>query len=827
MKRVLLTVSFWLLALGFINAQEAFYIYRHDGQFHGFFYDEVIEMRQSKIGVDSIENDKWVTQEIVLADTTYRIPIAVIDSIGFQQPEIKMNPNVKFLQKEGLAPYLFVVTENSMEFMNLPDNLVPHVGEIWMGLVTDSCTQRYTGWEGSFCLVVERVSHSSDYTYVAGRPIESLSEVLEQYITVEQIGVDQQGNIIRRIAGCTPDGIPRKIINESGSTRDLTIISFDGTYNKDLEINNNVKVDFTAETTLQVKLRASYNITLLHFNVTLTTDFVSTIKPSFGLTASTSFSKDLTDFVPIPGAIIFPAACPIFETYPIPTLFVHGEGNLSARINMPKVQLGVGVDFYIDNWSVPFPVGASLHLVPGDPGEPSSDMFEFSGEVKFNGYLQSGVKFQARINSASWMKKVFEIGIGLDIYCGPRLDGEFSYNFNTPPGSENYALLSNGFIKTTPLSLGLEASAKAKIGWDDENKVKFFESNLNIGEITWRLAPKFAPSECKIASENAVITLKPEPSFVIPYNMVRLGIYDGWSDEPFETYGPWAMVNIKEDDDFYATVPLEGLKARSYTAIPIVEGPDKKPIKAESGRVEFRVPYTLRVDQESIHFPEDRSNCPSVEITTNAYGTSINTLGASGSYFDSCWVDTINYEQGKYRMTFRRSNHRLFPIPASSATDSAHAICIQVGTCPDCVLKYIGASMEGGALPKNVHASGGNASFDGQVTATRSGNQISITGTRTADLISTDGGFNWVVADTSTDDQYVLKLTQTINMTLTDDGGDWQKDHYWASGTITKKIYDPQAGEYIDDVTHTFLAVEGNASGGFSGDGVQITFDYE
>ena len=816
MRRVLLAVSFWLLALGFVNAQEAFYIYRHDGQFHGFFYDEVIEMRQSKIGVDSIEYDKWVTQEVVLADTIYRIPIAVIDSIGFQQPEIKMNPNVKFLQKEGLAPYLFVVTENSMEFTNLPDNLVPHVGEIWMGLVTDSCTQRYVSWEGSFCLVVERVSHSSDYTYVACRQIESLSEVLEQYITVEQIGVDQQGNIIRRIAGCTPDGIPRKIINESGSTRDLTIISFDGTYNKDLKINNNdnVKVDFTAETTLQVKLRASYNITLLHFNVTLTTDFVSTIKPSFGLTASASFNKDLTDFVPIPGAIIFPAACPIFETYPIPTLFVRGEGNLSARINMPKVRLGVGVDFYIDNWSVPFPIGASLHLVPGDPGEPSSDIFDFSGEVKFNGFLQSGVKFQARINSASWMKKLFQFGIGLDLFCGPRLEGEFSYNFNTPAGSENYALLSNGFIKTTPLSLGLEASAKAKIGWDDENKVKFFESNLNIGEITWRLAPKFAPSECRIATNNAIISLKPEPSFVIPYNMVRLGIYDGWSDEPFETYGPWAMVNIKEDDDFYATVPLEGLKARSYTAIPIVEGPDKKPIKAESGRVEFRVPYTLRVDQESIYFPEDRSNCPSVEITTNAYGTNINSLYASGSYFDSCWVDTINYEQGKYRMTFRRSNRRLFPIPASSATDTAHAICIQVGRCPDCALKYIGASMETDKLPIYVTAYGGGRSassyarYEGDVTATRSGNQITITGTRT---------YN--------DSKYVI--TETINMTLTDAGDGWDRDHYWASGTVTRKVYDTWHEEYTADDSYTFNAVEGNEEG-FSedGDGVYVRFTY-
>ena len=91
-----------LLLIGsFAQAQEAFYIYRNDGDFNGFFYDEVVEMRYSKIGVDSVENDMFVTYEVELADTMYRIPLAAIDSIGFQQPEIKFNPRVKFIGKCG------------------------------------------------------------------------------------------------------------------------------------------------------------------------------------------------------------------------------------------------------------------------------------------------------------------------------------------------------------------------------------------------------------------------------------------------------------------------------------------------------------------------------------------------------------------------------------------------------------------------------------------------------------------------------------------------------------------------------------------------------
>lgn len=53
-----------------LKAQEAFYIYRNDGNFDGFFFDEVQSMSVSKFDLDSIEHDDYVVQDIVLADTT-------------------------------------------------------------------------------------------------------------------------------------------------------------------------------------------------------------------------------------------------------------------------------------------------------------------------------------------------------------------------------------------------------------------------------------------------------------------------------------------------------------------------------------------------------------------------------------------------------------------------------------------------------------------------------------------------------------------------------------------------------------------------------------
>ena len=56
----------------------AFYVYRNDGDFNGFFYDQVLEIRYSKFDQDMVEQEEHVMQEIVTSDSVYRIPLAAI-----------------------------------------------------------------------------------------------------------------------------------------------------------------------------------------------------------------------------------------------------------------------------------------------------------------------------------------------------------------------------------------------------------------------------------------------------------------------------------------------------------------------------------------------------------------------------------------------------------------------------------------------------------------------------------------------------------------------------------------------------------------------------
>ena len=69
------------------QTQDALYIYRNDGGFHGFFYGEIDRFEYSKVDTLGVEHDDFVVQEIYARDTVYRIPINAIDSIGFVTPE--------------------------------------------------------------------------------------------------------------------------------------------------------------------------------------------------------------------------------------------------------------------------------------------------------------------------------------------------------------------------------------------------------------------------------------------------------------------------------------------------------------------------------------------------------------------------------------------------------------------------------------------------------------------------------------------------------------------------------------------------------------------
>ncbi len=114
-----------------ITAQDAFYVYRNDGQFNTFRYDMVDSMKYSKVGIDQVIHEDFVVQEVYTSDSLYQIPLSVIDSIGFSTPKTIYSEDVMHLSGEILDYVIMADAEKlCVTFSaNTPTRLLPNVGE--------------------------------------------------------------------------------------------------------------------------------------------------------------------------------------------------------------------------------------------------------------------------------------------------------------------------------------------------------------------------------------------------------------------------------------------------------------------------------------------------------------------------------------------------------------------------------------------------------------------------------------------------------------------------------------------------------------------------
>ena len=131
MKRLYLILLFVVVTLSGMaqTIGEAFYVYRNDGQFNAFFRDEVDSIAYSHYDVDSVYYDENVTQLVYTADSLYRIPLAVIDSVAFVQPETIYREETQPLVGE-LFDYLIKADSLLLTFSaSMPVSLIPKIGD--------------------------------------------------------------------------------------------------------------------------------------------------------------------------------------------------------------------------------------------------------------------------------------------------------------------------------------------------------------------------------------------------------------------------------------------------------------------------------------------------------------------------------------------------------------------------------------------------------------------------------------------------------------------------------------------------------------------------
>lgn len=781
-----------------IEDGEAFYIYRNDGDFNGFFYDEVEEMRYSKLDLDSIEHNEYVVQEVVTADSIYRIPLAAIDSVGFVQPDIILNPKLKNLDELGITPYVYYYDDLTGSLRigeSIPSDILPQVGDVLVSYIG--------GWRfnnNSIGRKVTEVSHSNGLYYVSTESLEKMSDIFVQFISVEEVGYDKDGNAKRRLAGYNSIA-PRKEA-AGGFTKTLVDVSlsphltFYPTNNSSisLDINLGVKLalgmvyrvrgdDFFIKASLAEDLSASAGATL---NVTTSGEYEISVLPD-GVTS-----------------LKFPAFCPLFEIKPLPKGFFRYEGKLYAKATLPEMSTSLRQSFTIDS-DDPYLISFNFNERKKEPEQPSELVDTGDLNIGWNGFIQCGTKSNIGIFTNSWFSSIFTCYLGVDVYSGPKLEGNVNISAAALSNGDGAYSLKDCHFTFTPYSIDFEAKGKMSSLWGKDNVDRtLFDGNFSIAPMTLWMFPTFTGFDASISDDKKSIstTTFTDERRVFWKSQIGVGLYNQYEDKdnPILQYCNKKLYpGVAAPETYSLTFNVE--KPGRYKAMPILSTLDYV-IPIQSLAKEFSVSPYIEILNKEVEIPA-LGGSGSVQFRTN--GNYIRDPGQNiltdNTYNFSLPINTTFY---KNNYTFQiKADYIVYPGNGGSGTiigeTASDTFNVTQPAAPNLIYKY--AELSAGN-PINLGNSGfsyfGDDNYPHHHTCniSYSENSATISASGSSSREVTNGTQNWS-----------FNYSFTINLSERKVTG----GH--GSYTVTQNTTDSQGYSYHSTNKLTFSGASGTSNG--------------
>lgn len=111
------------------SVNKPFYVFRNDGMINTFFPREVDSIKYSFYDAENLLHEDIVTQIIYTQDSTYVLPLNIIDSISFITPETKYHEGVIVIDG-NMESYIMSVDGLTIYFSpNTPTNILPSLGD--------------------------------------------------------------------------------------------------------------------------------------------------------------------------------------------------------------------------------------------------------------------------------------------------------------------------------------------------------------------------------------------------------------------------------------------------------------------------------------------------------------------------------------------------------------------------------------------------------------------------------------------------------------------------------------------------------------------------
>ena len=593
MYKYILSAIFMLMAGQRLQAQEAFYIYRNDGDFNGFFYDEVKSMGYSKFDLDGIEHDVYVVQEIELEDTIYRIPLAAIDSVGFVQPDIILNDRfvdlgVRYSDPDNFPydPYMEIEISHLDPYVihwqcqydysgKIYNENLPRVGDVlyrhyWaLGEFNDEYGHYEGGIDGPFVGKVREVIPDPDYDDNDWRwliycdPVEDISDVFEQFITVEQLN-NRDGIANVRTAGM------HKIRRRVEGNKELTIVNLSGRFPFSRS-EDNWEMSLGLDLSLAVKARMTYKLTREDFYVNVKFEEDATVGTDFSIKGTI---RETTTWQIGKFPIYVPSFLPLFEINPAPGSFFKTSADVNMKVSSPHFGFHAEQSVTINGDGVTG--GSSSNCILADDG--------WGLELSLNGSVHTGMYFPFNIETNTWAKKIAWCSTGVDLYVGPKLSSSFTLDPVALAQNQNvYNAFKNTKISLTGATVALEGTAKFSAKGKKETSHKIFEAETNFVQRDLNLFPSFEQTDVEVKdntisrlvpAQYAEKTIKPR-GYSLPW-YVGVGAYDkdgnlvskwyNYSSGNVEVRGKYSAFNLFTE----ANGTLQ-LYDGEYKIVPLVE----------------------------------------------------------------------------------------------------------------------------------------------------------------------------------------------------------------------------------------------------------------
>lgn len=480
---------------------QAFYIYQHDGRMNGFFYDEVEKMTYSRFDTLGIEHDDYISQEIVTADSTYRIMLSAIDSIGFVQPEAKFNPRLRIYSQEGkyfdirdrICRYVTAGVnheENYIEFICwdvVPDSLMPKPGDIFANPSIDY------GWAKK----VKSVEIDGNSIYAYCEDIDDISDIFQQLIIVEEYGNDSNGNLVsRRVAGrpdLTIGQFPKKA-SEGKFEGDI----FNFTLNGHFPFYNTETLKASADLTIKggVHVRADWRLPVFGSKyIGVTTKLSMGVGVGFTVDGTLKEVKKggIGQFAQIP----LPATCPLLVLDLGPDGFIRGQADIKFSVASPMVGGSIWQKWEIIDW------WPDCHWGFGDPYDdgktPESSNNDASYKLELSGFVQTGLSFPLKVKSLPLISRLFDASLGGEWYIGPKVSGaiavdlaNFTTGLNSSMDTSAYDLLKGTSVTMSLCDADYEISAEVGSAFSEKKRWTFAEGTFSLlSPLEVKMVPDF------------------------------------------------------------------------------------------------------------------------------------------------------------------------------------------------------------------------------------------------------------------------------------------------------------------------------------------------